>query len=40
MFTLHIDLGLGQARPEDGNCDVKRHIELFYSQHLTKRTND
>lgn len=35
MFTLHIDLGLGQARPEDGNCDVKRHIELFYSQHLT-----
>lgn len=35
MFTLHIDLGLGQAGPEDGNCDIKRHIELFYSQHLT-----
>lgn len=35
MFTLHINLGLGQARPVDGNCNVKRHIELFYSQHLT-----
>lgn len=22
MFTLQVDLGLGQAGPEDGNCDT------------------
>lgn len=34
LYTLHIDLGLDRAQPEDGNCDVNRNVEFLYPQHL------
>lgn len=35
MYLLHTDLVLDRAQPEDGfNCEIKRDVELFYSQYL------